>query len=104
MLASGLSGWPPVIDEGGNCSECGGAGVRAPATPSCPIADLGDGWIVVERCDQCELYDHDLDAAFSLFDEARWVTCESGGDHAIARAPSPSMIEHGHDHSSERRD
>jgi hypothetical protein len=70
---------------GDDCEGCGGRGIRAPATPSCVLPPLQDGWCVVERCDYCEVYEDDLAAAMAISDVARWVVCASGGWHAIAR-------------------
>lgn len=79
-------GEPPSGDcPGDACEGCGGSGIRCPATPSCRLAICGDGWIVVERCDMCDLYADDLAAASVLFHETRWVICASGGPHAIGR-------------------
>ena len=70
-------------DDG--CEGCHGSGIRCPASASCAIPAAGDGWTIVERCDLCELYSDDLAAARALFQEAIWVTCAAGGDHAAGR-------------------
>lgn len=67
-----------------HCEGCDGSGIRSPAEPMCRIA-MRPGWLVVERCDTCERFRTDLDAAKSRYHDARWVTCANGGDHAIAR-------------------
>lgn len=72
---------------GYECEGCDGSGVRAPASPSCEI-EMPSGWIVVERCDACEQYPDDLEAALSLFREATWVDCRSGSGHVIANPQS----------------
>jgi hypothetical protein len=66
------------------CEGCGGSGVRAPAVPSCRISARRGPWIVVERCDSCELYSDDLAAALACFLVAGWFRCSSGGEHALA--------------------
>ena len=66
------------------CDGCNGTGVRAPATPSCTINDIV-GWVIVERCDECETFPDDEAAAKSLFHEVRWVKCTDHGNHVIAR-------------------
>lgn len=67
-----------------DCEGCDGSGVRVPASPSC-LLNVVDDWIIVERCDTCQQFMSDIDAADSVFLETRWVTCASGGAHAIGR-------------------
>ena len=50
-----------------DCEGCHGNGVRFPAGPSCSIPGWRRPWAVVERCDSCEQYGDDLDAAHSMF-------------------------------------
>lgn len=66
------------------CEACHGRGVLVPAQPSCRINDIREYWLVVERCDTCEHFRNDLDAALSLFEIAGWFQCHSGGMHALA--------------------
>ena len=47
------------------------------------LPDLPDGWVVVERCDYCEQYPDDLTAAEVVCDDAMWLRCASGSDHAV---------------------
>lgn len=68
-----------------NCEGCGGSGVRAPATPSCHIAGVQQGWMVVERCDLCQIFPDDLSAAHVVSTGARWMRCEDEGWHVIAQ-------------------
>jgi len=68
------------------CTACGGTGVFGPAAPSCTIPAWREPWIVVERCDVCEGFTDDLQAALSRFDVAGWFVCQSGGEHALADA------------------
>ena len=67
------------------CEGCDGSGIRAPAEPSCVIAEEAAGWTVVERCDACELYADDLAAAARVFEQIKWVQCTEGGWHAIGK-------------------
>jgi hypothetical protein len=84
-------------DEDGSspCEGCDGSGIRCPAGPSCVIPDLDESvWTIVERCDNCELYENDFEAARVLFEVVQWVQCTEGGDHVIAqlrRQPEPSL-------------
>lgn len=66
------------------CEVCEGSGIRAPASPSCRI-DIGDDWVIVERCDTCEVFSDDLSAARMIDTDARWTACANGADHAVAR-------------------
>lgn len=70
------------------CEGCAGSGVRVPARPACSIPGLIPTWIVVERCDTCELFDDDLTAALSMYGVAGWFLCVNGGYHALARTRS----------------
>ena len=45
-----------------NCDGCDGTGIRPNSTNHSGV-DIPDGWVVVERCDTCEQYEGDLDAA-----------------------------------------
>lgn len=67
------------------CEGCDGSGVRAPATPRCILEDRGPEWMVVERCDCCEVFEDDFVAAQSIAEDAEWVTCDQGGWHVLAR-------------------
>lgn len=67
-----------------NCEGCDGSGIRSPATPTCALVELLGGTIV-ERCDMCEKYETDLEAAASLYKDVRWVMCQDGGEHAVGR-------------------
>jgi hypothetical protein len=67
------------------CENCDGSGIRAPVAPSCPLPDCPEGWVVVERCDYCDRYPDDLEAASVIFAEVRWTQCASGGWHALGK-------------------
>lgn len=69
----------------GTCEGCDGTGIRSPAEPSCQITALISSWTVVERCDCCEKFTDDAAAAREIFCTVRWIECEGGGWHAIAR-------------------
>lgn len=70
------------------CSGCDGGGIRCPATPSCAFRKGAlRGWTIVERCDACDRYQGDLEAAAVLFEEVMWLKCENGGDHIVGRKP-----------------
>ena len=78
------------------CEGCGGDGVRVPADPSCAIDGKPRAWIVVERCDTCEIFADDLAAALSSFRRAGWFRCENGGLHVLAvprSACSPTSLQ-----------
>lgn len=76
------------------CEGCNGSGIRAPATPSCSgIALPNPRWIVVERCDTCDQYKTDMDAAHAQYSNTCWVKCTNDGDHAIADTTSKRMKE-----------
>lgn len=66
------------------CRMCGGRGAFVPALPACKIDAIRTHWIVVERCDACERYEDDLDAALAFFRVAGWFKCANGGEHALA--------------------
>ena len=68
------------------CDGCNGTGVRTPASPSCRIDMPAGPWVVVEKCDSCDLYPDDLSAALATFRIAGWFRCESGAEHALAHA------------------
>jgi hypothetical protein len=70
------------------CRACAGAGLFAPATPSCSLRVPGAGWTVVERCDACERFPDDFEAAQSLSSACGWFQCGDGGWHAMAARPS----------------
>jgi hypothetical protein len=70
-------------DSDADCEGCDGSGIRCPAEPSCALAELPVGWVVVERCDLCARYADDLSAACVVCDRSRWVRCTSGGIHAV---------------------
>jgi len=65
--------------------ECCTDGVRDNAEPSCTV-DVPQGWRIVERCDACDKFKTDLDAAKTVSKEARWVTCPDGGSHVVAKS------------------
>lgn len=69
---------------------CGGAGLFAPATPSCEIRACAgkQSWAVVERCDCCERFTDDLAAALSKYSVAGWFPCSDGGWHVLAAPAS----------------
>lgn len=73
----------------GHCSACGGKGLFSPANPSCKL-ELLKGETLVERCDACEKFRNDLDAARSLSSgpgcSCRWVRCANGGTHAVIKS------------------
>ena len=66
------------------CEECDGVGLFHNADPGVTIVGIPRGWQIIERCDACELYSSDLDAAKTITaQEPRWIRSESGGWHAI---------------------
>jgi hypothetical protein len=73
--------------DGDSCEGCPGSGARVPATPSCHLGGLPSGWVVIERCDACERFASDLEAANSISAEVREITCAAGGQHVIAHWP-----------------
>lgn len=82
------------VGNGDPCEGCDGGGVRAPASPSCEIPGIREPWFVVERCDYCEKYSSDLEAALSIAAVARYVTCTAGGTHVIARMLTSAPLRH----------
>lgn len=72
-------------NESDHCEACGGLGYRAPASPSCRLPPIGKGFEVIERCDTCEAYNSDLDAAMAITCEVAVITCEADGTHVIGR-------------------
>lgn len=66
------------------CEACGGNGMFAPAQPSCRIHAKKEPWIVVERCDTCERFTDDLEAALFAFKIAGWFHCQNNAPHALA--------------------
>lgn len=80
---------PPV------CEGCDGTGVRDHAHPSCTIPFLNAGWRVIEKCDACDKFEDDLEAAKSVAKYACWATCLNGCPHAIgngAQAEEESTV------------
>ncbi len=67
------------------CSDQEKPGVRDDAHPDCGVA-VPEGWVVVERCDECELYPDDISAAKALYRKPKYIKCPNGGWHAIAQA------------------
>lgn len=70
------------------CDGCDGTGVRAPAAPSCSLPARRRPWVVVERCDVCERFASDFEAALSRYRLAGWFQCCAGGWHALADSRS----------------
>ena len=72
------------------CEGCDGSGIRQPSTPSCSM-HLPEGWHVLERCDACERFASDLDAARFYHGNRLWsVVCDDQGWHVVVPDPSPS--------------
>jgi hypothetical protein len=90
-VAETPTGWRRIAKDSSTmiissfCEGCNGDGVRAPATPSCHVQALKQGWMIVERCDACQVFSDDFAAAQIVGTEPRWVRCEDGGWHVIAR-------------------
>lgn len=74
----------------GNCEACNDAGLHVPASPSCRLGHE-PGWIVVERCDACEMFADDHAAASTVFHEVQWIVCANHGDHVVGRLPFRSL-------------
>lgn len=69
--------------DGVECEACGGTGFFYPALPNCRVTESAEV-AVVERCDQCEQFEDDLEAAMKKVDwRARFVTCCHGGLHVV---------------------
>lgn len=66
-----------------DCEGCDGSGIRAPAHPSCPV-DCPTGWIIVERCDLCEKFPSDFEAALSRYKQVKTAECSNKSEHIIA--------------------
>lgn len=70
------------------CDSCGGfSGIRDHSHPDC-TPELYAGEHIVERCDTCNRFSDDLEAAKTLYREARWVLCARGTRHAVVRTDS----------------
>jgi hypothetical protein len=68
------------------CEGCDGSGVRWPAEPGCHIPGLDESeWTIVERCDSCQRYEDDIQAAREIFEVTAWVSCLDDGWHAIGK-------------------
>jgi hypothetical protein len=76
---------------GDDCEGCDGSGIRCPAIPSCAMDVDINGWVIVERCDSCEIYPNDIAAAHVHFREAKWIVCKNGGAHAVGRGNEASV-------------
>ena len=71
--------------------RCGGVGYRSVPMPGhCemdadvlrdPLGDL----VFVEKCDRCEQFDSDFEAAHTWFTEVKEVMCGMGNAHAVVR-------------------
>ena len=66
------------------CPACKGRGLLYPAVPACQIKGLRRRWSVLEKCDTCDRFSDDLEAALSRFAVAGWFKCDNGGEHALA--------------------
>jgi hypothetical protein len=72
------------------CEGCDGSGIRDPSTPSCSM-HLPEGWHVLERCDACQRFTSDLDAARQRYgDRLRIVVCDDGGWHVVVPELAPA--------------
>lgn len=73
--------------------DCDGCEAHAPGIR--PFSNQGEehagrpphGYVAVERCDTCELYKDDLQAANAWGTEARWQK-DNGTSQAIAKPPA----------------
>lgn len=62
------------------CDGCDGDGIRVPASPSCYVK-VPEGYVILERCDSCQLFESDADAAKSRFSRVVGIPCAHGGEH-----------------------
>ncbi len=72
------------------CETCNGPGIVSSAYPSCKLLvtaeELNGDWVVVERCDDCQRFIDDMNAATHFYEECVAVDCENGKDtHVLAR-------------------
>ena len=76
------------IHNAAKCNSCGDTGIRPDSTTH--AGPLPEGFVAVERCDSCDRYADDLEAAKAWGDEARWQE-GNGTMQAIAkpRAKTP---------------
>jgi len=76
--------WRDLLPE---CDVCDGStpGIRPDCAPQ--FFKLPKGYIVVERCDQCDLYPNDLAAAKAYGTHARWYKVKDCPSQAICRPP-----------------
>lgn len=74
------------------CESCDGRGYIAPVDP-CSGFHPPAGFVIVERCDDCERFPDDLGAAQAFGAEARWMAHpQSGRAHAVARPVTPALV------------
>lgn len=59
------------------CDGCDGSGIRPDATNHSGRQEP-KGYLVVEKCDTCNLYQHDLDAALAYGDDAHEISTKIG--------------------------
>lgn len=77
-------------------SACDGCvtrlGLRFPVHVSCKFDPPLRGVEIVERCDLCDAFRDDLDAAHLVSPSARWVVCDEGHYHAVVPADAAFYI------------
>jgi len=80
-----------MTTEKQTCHSCDGSGVRANAT--CHYAPPPDGFVCVERCDDCRQFEDDLEAAKAWGVAAIWMADDEDPTNiqAIARPPREAM-------------
>ena len=71
-----------MTDEKCDCDN----GIRPNSETNVP---LPDGFIAVEKCDECDKYGNDLEAAKAFGDKARWETAGHGEGHSLAAICQP---------------
>ena len=62
-----------------SCEDCDGSGIFDTADPGCPPPE---GRRFVERCDACQIYAGDVEAALQVDPRAERHDCECGTWHA----------------------
>ena len=80
------------VESGAECEGCDVNGIRSPANPSCMFDRDLTGWIIVERCDYCEKFPDDEQAALAILEEVEWIDCVSGGEHVIGRTARRKLV------------
>jgi hypothetical protein len=67
------------------CEACNGTGVLIDTLSGDCHVIPPFGYVVIERCSECDRFEDDLAAATTVADDARWTHCANDGLHAIGK-------------------